>query len=192
MNVADLLASHGFVPTVPTGAETVGTRKALQHNVSPLSPLSPAENTRGDTRAHLLAIAASEYVDPAHVHRLHEDDVVACAGLPDATLRAYLHGLVQAAGMDAGIVPPAWTTAAQCAGCGPVWLWPDAARVLACPWCFRRKAGKAIPRPLVRCRDCRHFLPNAMNPEAGGGGCTVRNEGHWPGQRHRCPDWRNA
>lgn len=157
-----------------------------------LSVLAVPRPRDSELRAHLLALAASEYIDAAHVHRLHADDVAACAGQSDATLRAYLRALERDAGMDAGIVPPEWTTAPQCAGCGPVWLWPDAARVLACPWCFRRKAGKAIPRPLVHCRDCRHFRPNAMNPEAGGGSCTVKNEGHWPGQRHRCPDWRNA
>ena len=147
-------------------------------------------NEAVDWRAHLLHLAESEGVDAAHVHRLHADDVTACAGQPDKTLRAYLRGLELGAGMDAGHVPPGWTTAAHCEGCGPVWLWPDAARVQACPWCFRRKAGKAIPRPQVQCRDCRHLLPNAMNPAAGGGDCAAGRAGHWPMQRHRCDAMR--
>lgn len=149
--------------------------------------LRDAEST---IRAHLLHLAESEGVDAAHVHRLHADDVTACAGQPDKTLRAYLRGLVLGAGMDAGHVPPGWTTTAHCEGCGPVWLWPDAARVRACPWCFRRKAGKPIPRPQVQCRDCRHFLPNAMNPAAGGGDCAAGRAGHWPMQWHRCDAMR--
>lgn len=50
--------------------------------------------------------------------------------------------------MDAGEVPDGYTKPCHCAGCGPVLLWPGCPdRVRACPWCFRRKAGKTIPRP---------------------------------------------
>jgi hypothetical protein len=52
--------------------------------------------------------------------------------------------------MDKGLPPLEWgePVARSCEGCGPVLLWagcPDV--VKACPWCFRRKAGKAIARP---------------------------------------------
>jgi hypothetical protein len=61
---------------------------------------------------------------------------------------AYLRALHRGADMDAGIVPASYTQAAHCDGCGPVWLWPEApSRLIACPWCFRRKAGRPIPRP---------------------------------------------
>lgn len=51
--------------------------------------------------------------------------------------------------MDRGLPPLAWGDPAPriCTGCGPVLLWltsPDL--VTACPWCFRRKVGKAIAR----------------------------------------------
>lgn len=140
---------------------------------------------------HLLSLAEAEGVDAAHVHRLHADDVAACAGESDNTLRAYLRGLAEQHGMDAGIVPPGWTTSAHCEGCGPVWLWPDAARVRACPWCFRRKAGKAFPRPPVLCGDCIHYLPDPLNPEAGMGGCALgAGRARWPMARHACADMR--
>jgi hypothetical protein len=150
-----------------------------------------AANDPTDLRAHLLNLAESEGVDAAHVHRLHADDVAACAGESDDTLRAYLRGLAEQHGMDAGIVPPGWTTAAHCEGCGPVWLWPDAARVRACPWCFRRNAGKRIPRPAVQCGDCVHYLPDPLNPGAGMGGCALGpGRAYWPMRRHTCGDMR--
>ena len=148
-------------------------------------------NEAVDWRAHLLHLAESEGVELAHVHRLHADDVTACAGESDNTLRAYLRGLERKAGMDAGRVPLEWTTTAHCEGCGPVWLWPDAARVRACPWCFRRKAGKGIPRPPVQCGDCVQYVPDPLNPEAGMGGCRLGDgRARWPLQAHRCGDMR--
>lgn len=64
-----------------------------------------------------------------------------------------LHELAaQVAGqrMDAGLIPLEWgePVARTCKGCGPVLLWVTCpAVVTACPWCFRRKAGKPIARP---------------------------------------------
>ena len=183
--LSDLLKKGAGVPA--------NIAKTANMDTGPAGYSQDSQDSQGvepEKRAHLLALAESEGVDAAHVHRLHADDVAACAGESDNTLRAYLRGLEREAGMDAGRVPPEWTTAAHCEGCGPVWLWPDAARVRACPWCFRRKAGKAIPRPQVQCRDCRHFLPNAMNPAAGGGDCAAGRAGHWPMQWHRCDAMR--
>lgn len=147
-------------------------------------------NEAVDWRAHLLALADAEGVDPAHIHRLHADDVAACAGLSDDTLRAYLHGLERNAGMEAGIVPLGWDAVAHCEGCGPVHLW-EPLRVVACPWCFRRKAGNRIPRPLVTCGDCRHYSPDIVNPDAGMGTCALGPaRAYWPMKAHPCPDMR--
>lgn len=105
-------------------------------------------------RGQLLDLAMLEGIDLAHVHRLDDADLLA---IPDdyteINLRAYLCALVASADMDAGKVPASWrgAQAAICNGCGPVLLWaacPDV--VKACPWCFRRKAGKRIPRPRVQ------------------------------------------
>ena len=148
-----------------------------------------------EQRAHLLALADAELLPAGLVHGLADADVNACAGLPDSVLRAYLRALEAGERMDAGQVPPEWgeSVARTCDGCGPVLLWSDCPpKVKACPWCFRRKAGKAIPRPLLTCGDCRHFTPGTVNPPAGMGGCGLGNPSRWPMQRHRCGDWRAA
>ena len=101
-------------------------------------------------RAHLLALAADEGLPAGLVHGLADADATACAGLPDATLRAYLRALERRHRMDAGQVPPDWgeAVARTCEGCGPVLLWDEApAHVLACPWCWNRQTGQPVPRP---------------------------------------------
>ncbi len=68
---------------------------------------------------------------------------------PEA-LEALAVALETRAMRDRGEVPAHYTRAALCASCGPVWLWEGAPeRVLGCPWCFNRAAGKPIPRPPV-------------------------------------------
>lgn len=110
-----------------------------------LALLRPAEAA---TRAKLLTLAEREGHAPALVHRLPGADLAACVGLADAQLVAYLRALDRGMIMDRGIAPDGYMQAAHCDGCGPVWLWQGAPpRILACPWCFRRKAGKALPRP---------------------------------------------
>lgn len=183
--LSDLL-NQSQVAAVPAVA-------AVMPSVCAAEPQEPQEpqGVTTEVRGHLLSLAESEGMGAAHVHRLHADDVAACAGESDDTLRTYLRGLAEQHGMDAGIGPPGWTTAAHCEGCGPVWLWPDAARVRACPWCFRRKAGKRIPRPPVRCGDCVHYLPDPLNPDAGMGGCALgAGRAYWPMRQHPCADMR--
>lgn len=150
-----------------------------------------AVSKTGEQRAHLLTLAADERLPAGAVHGLDDADVAACIGLPDTTLRAYLRVRDRGAVMDAAIVPPDYTQAALCRGRGPVWLWPGGPdRVFACPWCFRRKAGKAIPRPPVTCGSCRHYAPDPLNPSAGIGGCAKGLVSLWPMQARRCADWR--
>lgn len=145
-----------------------------------------------DIRAHLLALADADDIAAAVIHRLRAGDVAACPGLPDETLLAYLRALERGTVMDTGIAPEGYTQAAHCQGCGPVWLWQGApARVLACPWCFRRNAGRALPRPPVKCGDCRHYSPDPLNPLAGIGRCGLgAGRALWPMKPHRCPDMR--
>ena len=144
-------------------------------------------------RSKLMVLASTDYLPVDLVHGLSDADVNACKGETDATLTAYLRALAASRAMDAGQVPPGWGNAVKafCDGCGPVLLWDGVpSRVKACPWCFRRKAGKGIPRPKVSCRDCIHFTLHAMNPQAGGGDCLAGHDGHWPMQVHRCDAWR--
>lgn len=153
-----------------------------------------AANTPQRQRAHLLALAADEGLSAVLVHGLDHADVAACDGLTDDALRAYLRALDARSQMDAGMVPRGWgePVARTCEGCGPVLLWPTCPpRVKACPWCFRRKAGKAIPRPLVTCGTCQHFQPDTVNPGAGIGDCQLGPaRAYWPKKRHRCAGWR--
>ncbi len=113
-------------------------------------PDAHSENIAGqptELRAQLHRIAADAGLPASNVHNLHADDESACAGLPMATLRDCLRAQDFGRLMDRGIPPPGYTKAVECSGCGPVLLWqssPD--RVIACPWCFRRRAGNVIPR----------------------------------------------
>jgi hypothetical protein len=102
----------------------------------------------GDTLRTLLDLAIDEGVQGATVAALSSRDLCVCAGLSRHALTAFLGALARSQGMAAGRVPMGWTRIAECDGCGPVPLWPDApAAMVACPWCWHRKAGRAIPKP---------------------------------------------
>lgn len=148
---------------------------------------APIKTATATIRARLLELADFECLEHALVHRLDDADVMACAGLGDEVLTAYLRALDAAARMDAGMPPTGWTVARYCKGCGPVVLWNECPQVVtACPWCFRRKAGRYVPRPLVQCGECKHYQPDAHNPQAGIGNCSTGHSARWPMQRHRC------
>ena len=103
-----------------------------------------------EIRGHLLHLAADAGLPVSLLDALDDDDLRECHGLSDDTLRDWLRLRDHGARMDAGQAPLGYSKAVQCAGCGPVLLWPTCPeRVAACPWCFRRKAGKAIPRPSI-------------------------------------------
>lgn len=94
----------------------------------------------------------------------------------------------------AGKVPLDETAPIYCTQCGPVWTHPAVAavlpvvdgwpRALGCPWCFIRKAGGYVPRPLVTCDTCASFQPDTVNPGAGMGTCACGM--YYPMQPHRC------
>lgn len=98
-------------------------------------------------RSRLLTLASRAGVPLALVQRLPHADLAACADLQDDTLAAYLRTLADDACMDSDRVPDGWTQVVHCEGCGPVWWSGVSPTVRTCPWCFRRRAGKAIPRP---------------------------------------------
>lgn len=163
---------------------------------------TPAADTLKTERTRLLALAAAEWIDAAHVHRMTDADLVdwIAAGLDDGQRRAFLHLLYDTASRHAGRVPLGDTAAMLCQHCGPVWIQPDIAavlpvvdgwpRALGCPWCFVRKAGGYIPRPRVTCGGCQHFTPSAINPPAVMGTCASGHGMHWAGERHRCASFR--
>lgn len=185
MNLSALI--RGAVATAtPATAATPATRKPRP--VASVATVAVANGHEAEAlRARLLELAEFECLEPTLVHRLDDADLAACAGLGDEVLIAYLRALDAAARMDAGMAPTGWTAARYCRLCGPVLLWPDCPPiVLACPWCFRRKAGRYVPRPQVQCADCVHFIRCERNPLGGGGDCSKGLGGHWPKQRHRC------
>lgn len=83
-------------------------------------------------------------------------------------LEALAHAVVTRRQREQGECPPHWTVHCECAGCGPVYLWPGSPPwVLGCPWCFNRAEGRPIPRPVVvTCGTCRHCY-RVPNPHIG-------------------------
>lgn len=159
MNVADLLRAHGFIPAVPNGGQSPGALEPLRHAAPPVSPSSPVEDLIDagsmppvtQVRAKLLVLATADGLPADLVHGLVDADLSTCSGEADVTLTAYLRAIAASRAMDARQVPPGWggAAAAICEGCGPVLLWPGSpSTVKACPWCFKRKAGMEIPRPV--------------------------------------------
>lgn len=74
-------------------------------------------------------------------------DVLACASLSCQDLLNHMRTLARSQQMAAGNVPVDWTHSADCAGCGTVPLWPGMPQsVVACPWCWHRRAGQVVPR----------------------------------------------
>ena len=189
-----LTATNGRLHVeAPKGAITPTLRERLTR-AKPAIIAALTKQAGPDTiRARLLELAEFECLEPALVHRLDDADLAACTRLGDEVLTAYLRALDAAARMDAGEPPTGWTAARYCRLCGPVLLWPDCPSiVLACPWCFRRKAGRYVPRPQVQCADCVHFIRNVLNPAGGGGDCAKDRGGHWPKQMHRCAGFEPA
>lgn len=187
--LSDSQQSPAAIPAIPAILAPVSGVKIAE---SQESQRAHVEKTMRD---RLLALAADEYLDAELVHGLGTDDVIACERLPDETLRAYLWGLERNAGMDAGIVPAEWRAVAHCEGCGPVHLW-EPLRVIACPWCRVRKAGKYMPRPMVRCGDCRHHVPDGVNPPGGCGACGLGlpyrsgERARYPSAERYCAEYR--
>ncbi len=214
MNALAELQKRARLPANPANAANQGRQKVVDSQDSQDSqrveaetrfsatttsaPLSRLADALKPLRARLLALAERQVVEVTHVHRLHDLDVAACAGLDDCQLAAYLDMVRDTAGRHAGRVPLDDTAAMHCEGCGPVWIHPDIAavlpvvdgwpRALGCPWCFVRKAGDYIPRPPVTCEGCRHFTPDMINPPSGMGVCGAGNGMHYPMQRHACAD----
>lgn len=117
-----------------------GNRDGLLHDLAALN----------DLRGRLLKLADAEGLPLALVHCLPDADVTACAGHTTGTIRATLRALGARERADKSLPPLEWgePVARTCEGCGPVLLWATCPPVVkACPWCFRRKAGKPIARP---------------------------------------------
>lgn len=148
---------------------------------------------RAEQSARLLSAIRSECL-PDDLLGRDDSTPEQLAELSDATLRAYALALFATAEREAGRIPPGWDNLAHCTHCGPVWYWMQG-RLAGCPWCWNRRALKPIPRPPVRCGDCRHFIRDPINPAEGGGDCGAGVEyrggsGPWPNVTRRCALFR--
>ena len=152
-------------PTKPPFDSFGSTQEARFPNIRQAIPSQQTARLLGMLRAECL---------PESLLARDDAGTDGLAAMDAGELRAYALALHRSERMDAGAVPAEYTQAARCEGCGPVWLWEGCPpRVKACPWCFRRKAGRAFKRPPVGCGQCLHFLPDAINPPGGGGDCGL-------------------
>lgn len=181
----------------PTDATAQHDRVAAVARVASVARVAAvAGRPTYDLRLALLALADRHGFDPAPIHRLHNLDVAACAGLDDSQLLTYLELLDDSATRWAGKRPAGHDAAIHCHHCGPVWVHPSVAtvlpvvggwpRALGCPWCAMRKAGAYIPRPSVQCMACRRYQSDAVNPESGMGQCASGRGMNYPMHRHPC------
>jgi hypothetical protein len=193
---------EGLRIAAPRGTLTPELRQTL----SDAKPAILAALAAADVRGRLLAFAAAEGVDTELIRKMLPSDVadlLAMTDGSDAALRDYLHVLRDAAMRERGQVPEDETVAVLCRHCGPFWMHPGVARVLpvvggmptaaGCAWCHLRARGLPIPRPLVTCGACRHFVPDRINPAGGLGECgagVARGKVPYPFATHTCAKWR--
>lgn len=185
-------SSEPTKPTEPAFVSFVSEQNRLSREKSASNeepkPSVDARSDDIDLRGRLHRLAEKDGRPLAIVHRLHAEDLAACEALDDTALRAYLRLLERSESIASGQQPPELTQPAHCDGCGPVWLHEGVpARVRACAWCFRRRAGKAIPRPSVACGTCAHYKPDSINPTGGAGDCSLGLSARRPNARHVCP-----
>ena len=147
----------------PIGVVTPVLRQRIAENKAGLMAelkLEPDAVVEPKMREALLVLAERHGINTTSVHRLRDLDVVACVGLDNAQLVAYLEMLDDTATRWTGRVPTGHTEPMYCHRCGPVWIHPSIAaclpvvngwpRALGCPWCAVRRAGVPIPRPPAR------------------------------------------
>ena len=101
-------------------------------------------------RLRLIRISQSANLPSREVLRLTGEDLDTLPGCTDVECLGYVRALLARVDRRAGRVPPSWTQACRCDGCGPVYLWPESpSRVIACPWCWNRVAALPVPNPMV-------------------------------------------
>lgn len=183
------------IPAIPVqGSRPAGNRGNAEIALGSDDATKPTEAARQVAR--LLQVIRDQEL-PDRLLALDRATPAQLAALTLDELRAYARLLDRTRIMSAGLCPCGYTQRAICGGCGPVLLWVGApAELIACPWCARRKAGQSIPRPLVRCDDCTHFVPDPINPAGGTGVCGLAlpyrsgERARQPVTSRRCPEHR--
>lgn len=92
---------------------------------------------------------------PELLAALAPEDISELQALPDPRkfLGSFALALSATRWRQLGISPPWWTSPAHCDRCGPVYLWASIS-VAGCPWCWNRRHGLPIPRPVGRMASC--------------------------------------
>lgn len=133
-----------IVPGAPAVPCAIGMEQANERARAAGSAGESSARPGKAGRLYRAAIAVG--VEPDAVLSLDDSAPDELRAMSDETLRAYALALIASAARTQGRQPAGWVHAAQCEGCGPIWLWSPAT-VLACPWCVNRLAGRPIPRP---------------------------------------------
>lgn len=124
-----------------------------------LAESTPALTERSDSELHQLLSGFENISASELVAALSESDVEEWryGRLSDEVIATFAQCASLTAGMRQGRRPHHYSHAAECSGCGPVWLWQPGV-VDGCPWCVNRMEGLPIPRPrAVACADCKNF-----------------------------------
>ena len=123
-----------------------------------------ADPSQGSKESRLLealakACASHDLLPIEARHAMSSLDVSAFdrGDLGDEMLSVFVEALAQRRAMDKGICPDSYRKRANCAECGPIWVWMSG-NVIGCPWCKNRLRGAPIPRPVsIECGGCRNF-----------------------------------
>lgn len=144
MKLSAMIQKGSFEQVATATPATVATHEGVSALIQPekrptvarvatVAVANPTESTfHGLTLTELKAVAEEDWPDIEH------DSLM---------LDTLAHSLVTRRLREGGEVPPHYTQAVHCDGCGPVWLWQGSPeRVQGCPWCFVRVQGMIPPR----------------------------------------------
>jgi hypothetical protein len=117
-------------------------------------PKSAARPTANTADIHISSVTAVPKAgDSGYMHGILLSELRELAGQdwPECErdpvlLDTYARSIQVRRMRERGIVPAHYTASTTCAHCGPVLIFPGAPeRVLSCPWCFNRVAGRPVP-----------------------------------------------
>ncbi len=142
------------------------TQKVEQRGVTANCALNAncANSSHGSKESRLLealakACASHDLLPIEARQAMSSRDVAAFdrGDLGHEMLLGFVEAFSQRRTMDKGICPDSYRKRADCAECGPIWLWMSG-NVIGCPWCKNRLQGAPIPRPVsIECGACKKF-----------------------------------
>jgi len=159
MSLDSLLDSLLVVPRVPQSNPMREPLKAIDNKASsPGSPSSLGISSLLDNAINIAIGSLSITADEIQA-ALNEDDIEGWINSKISTNALVSKAIIALARreINEGNIPAYFNKNAECALCGPVWLWIEG-KVSGCPWCFNRIGNRSIPRPVaVTCGTCQNF-----------------------------------